>query len=321
MKATHLGHYILGGMGWDKDSTGGYTVNVYRSFTVKELAVITSQLADVAFYESGISLCKLTHSCFMDLVKSIENAGHKYLSPKYNYSELARDIREDFFKSLMNALSMFKSLRDHADVSLLKRFGKGSVQHKAWLNHQSSIYDRSFSYRLFHNLRNYCQHVGLPNLIIDLEGVPRVAPGYDTVKVDLMLSPESLLASYENWSAQAKKDLARCAGNIKLGQYINEWGHDICDLINFYVETLRQDVYESAVSILSMRAIYGIGPTGPLGLFELEGGVIEQGQHAIQAIPEEICNLIYTGHDIYIEDSVFSGGLSVDGVVIICRDG
>lgn len=321
MKTMNLGHYILGDMGWDKSSTGGYTINVYQPFTAKEFAIISSQLADIKFYESGISLCKLTHACFMDLVKSIESAGHKYLSPKYSYSQLTSDIHEDFFKNLMNALSMFKSLREHAEVSLLKRFGKGSPQHKSWLSCQSSIYDRSFAYRLFHNLRNYCQHVGLPSLLIDLEGVPRVAPGYDTVKVNLMLDPEQLLSSYKNWGAQAKKDLEHSVGNIKLTKYVNEWGHDICDLVNLYVEMLREEVYDSAVSILSMRAIYGVGPQGRLGLFELEGGVLKHGQHATQALPEEICRLIYTGHDVYVGDSVFAGELSTDGVLLIRRDG
>jgi len=320
MKTMHLGHYTEGDRGWDINDTNGYTVTVYRALTDKEYGELRLQLADINFFESGTSLCGLMQSCFMDLVNSIEAVGHKYFAPKYTYDQLVQEVNSEVFKSLMNALAMFKSLRDHAEVSIQKKFGKGSTKHQAWLERQSAIYDRSAAYRLFHNLRNYCQHVGLPGMMIDIEGIPWEGVGFNSVMVKLMFDRSLLLNSYSKWSADARKDLQAASDDISLISYVNRWGHDICELINFYVEILREKVYESAVSILNLRLICGAGPKGRLGIFELTDSRIEQNVHASVIIPEGLCRMIYTGHEVYIKETVFIGDLSDDGVLTVHRD-
>ena len=65
------------------------------------------------------------------------------------------ELRERF----SDTLARFRVFLNRTESDLVRRYGKGSAQHKAFKNATATEYDASFAYRLMYNLRNESDHV------------------------------------------------------------------------------------------------------------------------------------------------------------------
>jgi len=98
---------------------------------------------------------------------------------------------------------------------LTKKFGKDSSEALIFNKCRSEVYDSSFAYRFFYQLRNYCQHCGLPledfSYVVEYDRQNKVAGG----KMRIQFDRDSLLNSYDSWK-QVKTDLLKMEEKFEL---------------------------------------------------------------------------------------------------------
>jgi hypothetical protein len=101
----------------------------------------------------------------------------------------------DEIHAQLSAFCLFWTLFiDHAKSDLSRRFGKESAAYAAFLDACSSAYDAYPGYRLIDGLRNYVQHVRMPNVSVTVNRYLK-PPDYaeEVLQVQLSLEVGNLL--------------------------------------------------------------------------------------------------------------------------------
>jgi hypothetical protein len=94
---------------------------------------------------------------FRELSETVEKFKQQHESGKNPHGVLVQQQVND---KMSNFLSAVRSFLDQTKRILTEEFGKDSEQVKAFEEATHCEYDRSFSYRLLDQLRNYSQHAG-----------------------------------------------------------------------------------------------------------------------------------------------------------------
>ncbi|MEP3447813.1 MAG: hypothetical protein ABJN61_11725 [Flavobacteriaceae bacterium] len=100
-----------------------------------------------------------------------------------------------------NYLSSFRMFIDHSNVKIGKRFQKDSIEYQKFISMTNKAYDKNFSYRFAHKLRNFCQHCALPISGFNVTGIEN---GRSFM---FYFEKEYLLNEYDSWGVQVKEDL------------------------------------------------------------------------------------------------------------------
>lgn len=109
-------------------------------------------------------------------------------------------------RMLLNYLSSFRTLIDHTETIIKRKYKKNSIECNQFSNLTNSLFDKYFAYRFFYKLRNYAQHCGIPIDQFEVSGTViennRIVPEY---RIDF--SSIDLLNKFKEWGAIVTKDL------------------------------------------------------------------------------------------------------------------
>ncbi|WP_154663826.1 hypothetical protein [Saccharomonospora iraqiensis] len=145
--------------------------------------------AEIEGIERAINFCRqygerlpikivfTTYSSFCELIDQL-------LSSR----ELQTKSILDAIHAQVSAFCLFWTLFiDHSKADLSSRFGKESGAYLRFVRASNEAYDRHPGYRLVDGLRNYVQHVGLPNIAVSkqVKGEP---PAFAEASVDVQVS-------------------------------------------------------------------------------------------------------------------------------------
>jgi hypothetical protein len=156
---TNLRGYSIGG----SFPGEGNIVNIrrVRSLSEKEADQTAEALAILGRYASHNNLFILTELNYHELQLALTEYNTNFRQYSGNILRLDT-LLTNCSRLMLNYLSSFRMFIDHSEVSLKRRFGKGSPAVDAYKTLESHQYDSVFAYRFLYRFRNFVQHIGLP---------------------------------------------------------------------------------------------------------------------------------------------------------------
>jgi len=237
---------------------------------------------DIAFHDQGLGLYFSVQHNMEDLLRAIVEFGRRYLDAGHMTSENMNASSISFARLILNLTSMFRSFLDHGNAAITRRYGAKSTELAEWKSKQSEQFDKSRAYRFMSQLRNYCQHVGMPPLnfsisqSLDKEGA----------SIEMNFPRDELLSTYGNWQHHVKSDLKNGPEHLPLLTYLQDWSICFHSLADWIITLRRNAAYESAEMILNVRKKYGIDSEGVIAIAkEPEAG--EMLSLSLQNFPED----------------------------------
>jgi hypothetical protein len=203
-----------------------------------------------------------------DFLKSIvEYAAFFEKKRALNHEQLDA-IAFDLGRRLLNILSMYRSMLDHSNKSIKRRFGEASEQWTQWEVSLNKEYDELFEYRLLERLRNYAQHVGVPPIAFQFSASAHERP----VAIRIDLQRDALLEERSIWNARLLADLRECPPLIPLIETLDRWSAAFWRIAGTLQQIEKVAARNSAMRVLGRRAQYGI----PEGIGEICGLCIKK---------------------------------------------
>ena len=258
------------------------TILMLNKLSTQELSELKEKLKDIEFYDVGVGLYYSVQMNLHQLLETYIIIAKQYLESRTMDGEDVQMTGLSLSRLLLNLLSMFKSFIDHGHAALKRRFGENSIEVSEWKNRQSLEYDKSSAYRLFCNLRNYSQHVGMPPLSFSFSE----NSGQDGVSIEIYFDRDKLLSSYSKWSKDAKADLKNGTGLISLLSAIDEWSACFRNLARWIMDIRRQQAVPSAELITSIRKNFSIGDEGRIALMPIPANAANEIEFRFQWMPE-----------------------------------
>ena len=258
-------------------------VFVVCKLSKEQAASIQVAVKDLYFFTSGEDLYNCYQASMKELLRALMVFARSYFDDDMVIDDVLNKMSFDFSRLLLNLLGMFRSFIDHGSAALSRRFGEDSSELRAWEAAQSKEYDGYASYRFFHNLRNYAQHVGMPPLHFSVDD----SAEQEGIAIRLNFHRDELLSSYKKWSKHARVDLQGGPEVIHLLPLLDEWSHCFHRLVKEIQSIRSEAVMASVETILSLRTQFGLPQDGTLAMMR-EPKVSEEGQLdlGIRNLPE-----------------------------------
>lgn len=218
--------------------------------------------SDISFYNEGVGLYYSVQLNMEDLLCAILGAGERYLNMGTMTDRDMKMVSLSFSRLTLNLMSIFRSFLDHGNSALTRRYGATSPEMLAWEVKQSEVYDLSRAYRFMSNLRNYCQHVGVPPLKFSIGS----SAEKEGASITLKFLRSELLSSYSRWQRIVKNDLVSGPEELNLFSYLQDWSVCFQRLASWILDFRRQAAMQSAVEVLGIRSKYGISESGRIAI-------------------------------------------------------
>ncbi|MCH5568799.1 hypothetical protein [Pseudomonas syringae] len=275
------------------DSLESTNINFIGSFNDAYFNQVDNAINDLAFYSAGTALYECVQANMAELLDAVVFFAKRYMDEGTMTDEHMDEAAFSFSRLSLNLLGMFKSFIDHGISALSRRFGDNSNELAQWKAKLSQEYDASAAYRLFSNLRNYCQHVGMPPLHFSISETQ----GEDGVRVILEFHANELLETYHSWSKDARIDLENGPPAIVFIDNLQEWSLSFNRLAAWIDEIRRQAVLDAALCVASIRERSGLGPEGRIVIAPTpqENSAGDGLNLSLRNIPEERAKAILKG--------------------------
>jgi hypothetical protein len=222
------------------------TIRTLEPICLKSLKEDKKVIAD---YHNSLQLVNCVQLNIQQFLEALVNYTADFLDthnmPEDKFDEISLNLSRLF----LNILSMFRSLLDHSNFSISRKFGKNSEELKLWKTIQSEQYDSRFEYRFFYKLRNYCQHVGMPPMEISFSS----SAEQDGIGFRLDLQRDKLLEEKDSWNQQLVADLQSCPEKIPVINKLHNWGESFREISKVLLNIKRSAALEAANRILSHR--------------------------------------------------------------------
>jgi hypothetical protein len=152
-------------LGYIEQYETGYSTFLDKELTEQEYEHYLTHIDELNIYENLKRLFQifiLNNNEFIEFAESeskllFENS-LSITGNKENYNQHYLNLNRIF----LNYLTSFRTLLDHIETIIKRKYGKESVQATKLKNLTSHLYDTYFAYRFIYKLRNYAQHCGLP---------------------------------------------------------------------------------------------------------------------------------------------------------------
>lgn len=205
-----------------------------------------------------------------DLFSLVESNGsrvidtHRYWLKQYNNRKSLMDgpdltnVRMDMNRTMLNFLSMVKTFSDHVETYLKRNYGETSSPAKTFKAAQSAVYDKSPSYRIMYQLRNYAQHCGLPIQSISFSS--QSTQMYGTIYTDKFLAlcdRDHLLLSFD-WK-KVRPDVEQQEKHFDIIPHVFEYMQNLFDIYEALTQ-IDESLISSAREI--KKLLDGIDVTG-----------------------------------------------------------
>lgn len=196
-------------LGFIEEFSGGYSTQLDKELTGKEFDLFSKAIDELHNYEN---LKRLYEIVILNNNEFIEYIQYEKKSLFENSLSITGD-KENYYKHhlnlnrmILNYLSSFRTLLDHTETIIKRKYGKKSIESQKFKQLTNTIFDKYFSYRFFYKLRNYSQHCGIPIDEFEISGtvvdINKIKPEY---KIEF--SSNQLLAKFNDWGIVVTKDL------------------------------------------------------------------------------------------------------------------
>ncbi|WP_133512669.1 hypothetical protein [Candidatus Thiosymbion oneisti] len=203
----------------------------------------------ISEYHNSLQLVNSVQLNIQQFLEAVVHYAANFLETRDMNEEKFDSISLNFSRLLLNIFSMFRSLLDHSNHSLSRKFGRNSGQFGRWKKVQSEQYDNLFEYRLFYKLRNYCQHVGMPPIQISFtDSIEQEGIGF---RLDILR--DKLLEEKGVWNQQLIADLRTSQEKISVIDSLHNWGEAFRTISSTLLDIKRNIALESAKRIVSYR--------------------------------------------------------------------
>lgn len=144
---------------------------------------------------------RILKNSYKKLINAINSEDHNH---EYNYL-------------ILDFMSSFRVFTDHWETQIKRNFGKESDEINIFKKVTGKEFDNNFSYRFTCGLRNYIQHVDMPNYQIASS-----QNGNSIWEVKILLDRKGLLDNYDGWKSIVVSDLKASGEPIDFIKIINE---------------------------------------------------------------------------------------------------
>jgi len=133
---------------------------ILREISIEEFETIIKNQNIIAHFKYATRRIKEVKGNFNELKNYHFDAQEIILKKPKDIYETLEDIFVNYNRLLINFCTSLKFLSDYLERELNKCIGENTLcKFKKWIH---AIYESSFSYRLFYNLRNFVQHSEYP---------------------------------------------------------------------------------------------------------------------------------------------------------------
>lgn len=249
----------------DKEAAQPATsITLVKELSAEEYEALDLASPEIAFYWAGVDLINAVIASYSELIGAIEDASQEFFESRTLNSNKVDDISAELSRLTLNLLSIFRSFVDHGDAALTRRLGAESSEFREWKRLQSLEFDSCYAYRLFSQLRNYTQHVGMPPIHFNFFDAADHAP-----EARFEFHASRLLETYGKWTSPVKYDLLHGAQVISVAQAASDWFQCFVRLANSIQSMRRAIVLDAILPLATARSCYSIGRGGALAIMPL----------------------------------------------------
>jgi len=236
-------------LGYIEQYDTGYSTYLDKQITEQEYDKYISNIDELNNYENLKRLFEiliLNHNEFIEftMVKSkvLFDNSLSISGDKESYNQHYLNLN----RILLNYLSSFRTLLDHVETIIKRKYGKASNQTSQFQEQTSYLFDNYFAYRFMYKLRNYAQHCGLP---IDEFSISATKISDNKFKTEYKVDFDSvtLLSKFKEWG-KVKNDLINIK-TISIFPILDEMKLTIDLLWNRVVLIFEHDI-ENAIKFL-----------------------------------------------------------------------
>lgn len=174
---------------------------------------------------------------YVNLINAINSEDHNH---EYNYL-------------ILDFMSSFRAFLDHWETHIKRNFGKESDEINVFKKVTGKEFDNNFSYRFTCGLRNYIQHVEMPNYQI---ASSRNEKSIWDVKI--LLDRKSLLENYDGWKSIVVSDLRASTEPIdfiKISNEVYESIKTINDVTINFADT--KQIVKASEELIKLKVLQG----------------------------------------------------------------
>lgn len=124
-------------------------------------------------------------------------------------------LKIEINRILINYLSSFKMFIEHCEKKINNQFGPKSQEFNEFKSMTNKIHRDLFAYRFVYDLRNFCQHCGIP--VTDLQ----FSNGKNWIEVTFHFERSYLLNEYKKWHKTVKCDLENMEEKFNINPILN----------------------------------------------------------------------------------------------------
>ena len=197
----------------------------------------------------------------------------------------------DLNRHLLNALASFNMFLDHANIEIVRRFGKNSVQHQRFTRRRNEMHDTVFAYRFCYHFRNYAVHVGLPVQIVTVEAALSADGSAVVPSLTFAVNPEHLLERFK-WKKGIRDDIPTL-GVLDLKELLVEAVRCVTELMGLKNDIMDENILEPLLRLEALERECSAYQGTPYLLepdFAVDGGT-----HRVREFPIGLMRSIRSG--------------------------
>lgn len=197
-----------------------------------------------------LSHCKNMHK-FNKYTEKFRIFKNTYRDLKALYN--ANDLKEKSSRLILELMSTYRALLDHWETEIKREFGKTSEQINIFKEATSREYDNHFEYRFIAGLRNYIQHVGIPNIKINT-----FLNKDNQIESKLFLSKKELIDNFDDWKQIVLEDLDHQPESFELIPILDSLYESIRNVNHVSLNIFNvQELFFSSQELLKLKAFQG----------------------------------------------------------------
>lgn len=123
---------------------------------------------------------------------------------------------------ILNYMMSVKTLLDHMETSINRRFGKDSTEFVYFKSLTANEFDSKFSYRFMYKLRNFVQHCGMPPLSYTISKSLDETSSTLSIELIVYFMRDELIRGFSKWGPQVKADLTQMDESFSIMPIFNE---------------------------------------------------------------------------------------------------
>ncbi|MBH1959949.1 MAG: hypothetical protein I8H68_07540 [Flavobacteriia bacterium] len=254
-------------LGFIDQYSNGYSTQLDKQLSTEEYNLFIKSTDELYNYENLKRLYDiliLNHNEFIKFVddekKMLFENSLSIIGDKENYYKHHLNLNRMF----LNYLSSFRTLLDHTETIIKRKYEKESVESTKFKLLTNKIFDNYFAYRFFTKLRNYSQHCGIPIDEFEVSGTMidenRIKPEY---KIEF--SSSSLLTKYKDWGAIVSKDL-QTKGDFSLFPLLEEMKLALNEFWISLISIFENEIVE-AIEYINTNAFHLRSPQSTVCIF------------------------------------------------------